>query len=200
MAKKHFPPGHRYSKIFNSHTLRLSYSFMPNIDDIIKQHNNSILMASTGNATESENVMCNCRVKEDCPLDGQCLTPCTTYSATVTVRPDNVEHIYYGLSEPPFKKRYTGHSHSFRNEELRSSTELSKFVWDLKNGGVDYSIKWKIESKCHPYRNGSRRCNLCLTEKLIIARSKHPRMINKRSELMSKCRHRNKFLLQSVGD
>ena len=46
------------------------------------------------------------------------------------------------------------------------------------------------------YRNGSKSCNLCLTEKFHIITSKLP-LLNKRSELISKCRHVNKFLLSN---
>ena len=197
MIKRHFPPTHRYAKIFNRHTLRLSYSCMPNVDAIIKQHNNYLLKPATAN---ENTVTCNCRVARECPLDGMCLTPAITYSATVTTKPNNAEHIYYGLCEPSFKARYGGHVYSFKHIEARASSELSNFIWKLKERGVDYSIKWAIVLKSQKYRNGSRRCDLCLTEKMLIARSKHPRILNERSELISKCRHQNKFLLQNLRD
>ena len=41
------------------------------------------------------------------------------------------------------------------------------------------------------------RCVKCawrLTEKMIIARSDPKKLLNKQTELVSKCRHRNKFL------
>ena len=43
-----------------------------------------------------------------------------------------------------------------------------------------------------PYQNESKRCNLCLTEKYHILTSL-VNLINKRSELVSKCHHENKF-------
>ena len=46
-----------------------------------------------------------------------------------------------------------------------------------------------------PYSNISKRCNLCLAEKLEIAWAIKTRSLNKRSELVSKCRHENKFYL-----
>ena len=81
-----------------------------------------------------------------------------------------------------------------------SNSTLSKLVWKLKGKNIEYTIKWSIERKAQSYQCGSRRCNLCLAEKVIIARSTNPCMINKRSELLNKCRHRNKFLLSSVAD
>ena len=40
-----------------------------------------------------------------------------------------------------------------------------------------------------------RKCDLCLCEKLLIARANPASLLNKRDELVSKCRHMNKFTL-----
>ena len=46
------------------------------------------------------------------------------------------------------------------------------------------------------YSNITKRCPLCLQEKLaIISYEKPEELLNKRSELISKCRHQNKFLI-----
>ena len=37
----------------------------------------------------------------------------------------------------------------------------------------------------------------CLNEKLAIALHKEDNMLNKRSEIISKCRHKNKYILAS---
>ena len=50
-----------------------------------------------------------------------------------------------------------------------------------------------------PYRCCTRRYNLCLTEKYIIARTNQNNILNKRTELISKCRQRNKYMLKSIG-
>ena len=138
---------------------------------------------------------CNCNSRVDCPLNGSCLIPSITYSATVTtgVR----ERIYYGSVKGSFKTRYYGHTHSFRQRSKRA-TELSKLALELKDSGTPHSIRWNVIAKAHPYVGGYRKCDLCLTEKLVIARSKHPGIINSRSEIVSKCRHMNKFLLNSI--
>ena len=39
------------------------------------------------------------------------------------------------------------------------------------------------------------KCDVCLSEKLLILRSKDPHLLNKRSELMSRCPHKRKFRL-----
>ena len=165
---------------------------MPNMATVIKNHHNHLMKPPL----ENQGPQCNCSIKPDCPLIGACLTSCLVYSGTVTA--ERKEHIYYGASEGTFKTRFNAHQHSFRHREYRTSTELSKHVWDLTDRGVPFSIKWSVVVKAHPYVCGSRRCDLCLSEKLAIARSNHEGMLNKRSELVSKCRHMNKFLLQSV--
>jgi len=191
LLDQHFPPEHRYAGLFNRSKVKVSYSCMPNMETLIKSHNQNILKpqreADTG---------CNCRDPASCPLNDNCLAGSLTYSALVTAR--NQEHIYYGSTGGQFKKRYYTHQHTFRNRSQRKSTELSKLIWELKDANVPYTIKWDIATRAQPYVTGSKRCDVCLTEKLIIARSLHPGMINSRSEIVSKCRHVNKFLLKSV--
>ena len=63
----------------------------------------------------------------------------------------------------------------------------------------DIVIEWKIIDHAAPYVNGSRKCNLCLTEKYHIITSTD-RLLNKRSELVSKCRHENKYYLMNVKE
>ena len=48
-----------------------------------------------------------------------------------------------------------------------------------------------------PYKFGTRRCDLCLTEKYVIARANQEHLLNKITEI-SKCRHRNKGLIKNV--
>ena len=50
--------------------------------------------------------------------------------------------------------------------------------------------------KAHPYICGTRKCDLCLCEKLLIARANSPSLLNKQDELVSKCCHMNKFILK----
>ena len=89
------------------------------------------------------------------------------------------------------------HTKSFRDVEYKSSTELSKYIWSLN--GRPYTIKWSIAARSSPYRCGSRSCSLCLMEKLMILKDSDPdSLLNKRDELISKCRHRNKYCLKNL--
>ena len=113
------------------------------------------------------------------------------------VKENNQTKNYIGLTEQTFKQRYNGHNQSFNHEKHENSTELSKHVWQLKRKNKPFSINWSIIRKAHPYSNESKRCNLCLNEKLAIVSANKRTLLNKRSELISKCRHINKFHLSS---
>ena len=100
-------------------------------------------------------------------------------------------------SECKFKFRYNNHTKSF-NRYYEHDTELSKYIWKLKDLGKAFILKWSIAAYASPCRCGTRHCDLCITEKYIIARADQKRLLNKRTEFISKCRHRNKFLLRNV--
>lgn len=93
--------------------------------------------------------------------------------------------------------RYNNHNKSFNNRKYQSETELSSYIWNLKDKNTQFSIKWRTAATAQPYRCGSRRCDLCLTEKVIIVTSDPDKCINKRDELVSKCRHQNKYKLKN---
>ena len=79
-----------------------------------------------------------------------------------------------------------------------NETELSKHVWMLKDSNKSYKVVWCIVARAPPYKSGSGRCALCLTEKSVIVRANPKGLLNKRTELISKCRHRNKYLLCNI--
>ena len=58
------------------------------------------------------------------------------------------------------------------------------------------TLKWSIVKSVPSYSNISKKCLLFLHKKLEIANFKdQDHLLNKRSELISKCRHANKYLL-----
>ena len=134
---------------------------------------------------------------KECPLNNNCLTTSVIYNAHVTTNEDTTGKDYIGLTEGTFKKRFTQHKQSFRNQKYANSTELSKYIWELKDKNKDYDIQWTIITSAKAYNNISKRCDLCLTEKLHIMKGNNDSLLNKRSELISKCRHENKFYLMN---
>ena len=196
LVQKHFPRGSKLHKIFNYNTLKVSYSCMSNMRAVIRRHNNYILSKDNDlNSTDART--CNCRRKDQCPLDGLCLTQCIVYKATVHTADESEQKEYTGLTATTFKQRYSSHQQSLRHRDKQNSTALSKHVWSLKDAGKEYSIKWSVHRKAAAYSNKTKRCNLCLAEKLAIINADKARSLNKRSELVSKCRHENKYYLSN---
>ena len=73
-----------------------------------------------------------------------------------------------------------------KTRKNKNATTLSNYMWENKLG-PDY-IKWEILKKAPSYMNGQKFCDLCLTEKLAIARtSADLTYLNKRCELANKC-------------
>ena len=188
----------RQTNARQKNTIKISYSWMNNTKQIIDNHNKSILKSLDNNTTETRNdKKCNCRQKDACPLNGNCLQSAIIYQAIVTRTDNNTSESYVGLTENNFKTRYRNHTASFRNTRSRNSTELSKYIWTLKDNDINHTISWKVLAKAKPYDSASKRCNLCIKEKFIIIRHPEHSTLNKRNELVSYCRHRSKALLRN---
>ena len=191
LVREQFPPTHKYRKIFNKNTLKISYSCMENVEEIIKSHNAKIL--KDGKARPKQ---CNCpKLKKDsCPLNGHCRDTNLVYKAEVKSK--KMTKVYYGICETSFKKRLANHKSSFKNPKYKNSTELSKFVWSLNDQNESFEIAWSIHDRAPSYKCGSYKCMLCVAEKLAIVEDMDPsRVLNKRSDLISWCPHRKKFEL-----
>ena len=105
---------------------------------------------------------------------------------------------YIGCSETELKSRYYNYIQSFKNIKKRNATELSKTFWNAKESGLNPTINCKIINQVISYKPGQKYCNLRLTEKLKILQANQPTILNKRSELTGKCRHKNKFKLNKL--
>ena len=162
---------------------------MPNVKSIISSHNKKVLSTNITEQDQTEKE-CNCRNKTECPLEGKCLQKNVIYQATVTT--NTTEETYVGLATN-FKERYRNHKCSLKLPKRRNETELSKYIWNLKEKNKP---RWKIIKKCQPY-NITKKCNLCLSEKFIIVCKKHLCSLNRRNELASPCQHKNKFTLRN---
>ena len=201
-----FPKDHPYlHKLFNRRNMKCSYSTTPNLKQIIAAHNRRLLSRSRtgpsppGNHQIQPPRTCNCRGL--CPLNGQCLIEGVVYRADISTNDPNDERFYHGSTGSSFKTRHNGHNLSLNNEKYKHQTTLSTHAWQLKDEGKDYDIKWSIVARAAPYRPGSGFCNLCNAEKTEIASHINDRRsLNKRTELLAKCRHRRKWLLSSLPE
>ena len=140
---------------------------------------------------------CNCRKKDHCPLDNACLSRCIVYKATVETaeNPSEDPKEYISLTATTFQERFNAHQHSIRHRQRQHNTALSKHILSFKDSNTVYSIKWSVHRKAAAYSNQTKRWNLCLSEKVAIITANKTRSLNRRTELVSKCRHQNKFHL-----
>ena len=97
-----------------------------------------------------------------------------------------------------FKSRYGNHKLSFNNPKYKNDTELSKEFWKIKEKGGTPKLAWKVLGRYSSYNPVSKRCNLCLNEKFTIISYKGSNLLNSRSEVISKCRHKNRYKLSSL--
>ena len=70
LIKMYFPETNKLHKIFNKNTVKVSYSCMSNMSSILSSHDLNVI-----NPYKAQTYGCNCRIKESCPLQNQCLTP-----------------------------------------------------------------------------------------------------------------------------
>ena len=69
---------------------------------------------------------CNCRVREQCPLDNKCLSDNVIYEGTVVSHPEEDERDYRGLCSTKWKDRWAVHNQHMNHREHRTKCELAK--------------------------------------------------------------------------
>ena len=107
--------------------------------------------------------------------------------ADITTTDNNDTKTYIGVTSNDFKTRYRNHCKSINNIKYRNETELSKHIWQIKENGRSYEVKWGIIKQFTTPFN-SKKSYLCLEEKLLILKSRK-KLLNKRSDLFNTCRH-----------
>ena len=98
LIDQHFPKSNKLPPICNRNTIKVSYSCTQNISSMIKSQNKNVI-----NKDVKELKSCNCRVKCECPLNGQCQVTDIIYKCTV-LSPDKPNKVYLGTAEGDFKK------------------------------------------------------------------------------------------------
>ena len=101
---------------------------MSNVKSISSRHNK----AQTGkplNPPEEIKDNCNCRIKNSCPLEGNCNVRNIVHQAEVVTPQSN--ETYIRLCETTFKERYRNHTCSFRNERYKNVTDFSKYIYGV---------------------------------------------------------------------
>ena len=126
----------------------MSYCCTQNLGNIIKSDNKKLI------SSNNQIILpCNCRRKEECPLEGKYRANDVVYKciAWATGFPSKV---YLETAQGEFKKRFYSHNTSFKNESKNSDTTLAKYIWDLKlKHNETPTWKWHILKSVVPYSN-----------------------------------------------
>ena len=84
-------------------------------------------------------------------------------------------------------------------EKNKNDCKLSAEYWKLANKKLYPRISWNIKGNYKSYNPNSKRCSLRLHEKLEIIDDLKEILLSKRSEIISQCRHRNKYKLKTLA-
>ena len=132
-------------------------------------------------------------------MNGACLKESLVHYATISCNDNNYKlKLYKGSCEASYKKRYSNHKKSFNVPLYKRNTKLSTEYSNLKTKQLNPRISWKIKGIYKSYNPPSRRCNLCLTGKLEILDNPDKNLLNKRSEIIPQCCHKNKYRLKTL--
>ena len=107
---------------------------------------------------------CNCRNREDCPLQIHYLTPNIIYRADVHCQENKDFKFYFGAAQTAFKERFQNHDRDFNHKQYIKSTKLSKYIWLLKDARAPCTISWSLVAKVKSSTKIDC-CPLCLNEK-----------------------------------
>ena len=189
-----FPRSHRLYQICNRNTLKLSYCCLPNIGNKILG-NTARKYSGDVNAYPVNDCVGH-RRGQTCPeITGICNRPNNIYNAKVNT--NTTEYNYIGMSAPPLRLRVATHKHSFNTSN--NQTVLSEKVKEIQNQNIEYNVTFKLLENRSSYKPESKRCELCIAEKFHIIYSNLENILNKKNEIISKCRHRSKFKLATNG-
>ena len=119
---------------------------MPNIKAVTNNHNTWII-AQKPTRPSADDQDCDCKIKNQCPLPGQRLTPCIVYQAELTTTDESHAKCYIGMTANRFKERYRKHHQSFGEEKCANETQLSNYIWNLKRQKKNFTINWSIIKK-----------------------------------------------------
>ena len=88
LIDQHFPKSNKLHAFFNRNTVKVSYFCTQNMLSMIKSHNKKVI-----NKDVKELKPCNCRVKFECLLNGQCQVTGIIYKCTL-LSPDKSNKVY----------------------------------------------------------------------------------------------------------
>ena len=89
----------------------MSYRSMSNMASVLSLYKLNVI-----NPYKTQTYGCNCRTKESCPLQNQCLTRKIIYRADVENDTNSETKFYSGLTETSFKDQFENHTRDFKHK------------------------------------------------------------------------------------
>ena len=106
---------------------------MKNVCQIIKKHKNNVGRKKPKSASS-----CNCRKKDDWPMNGNCLINNVIYKCTVSPTTTKKQRAYLGLAEGEWKQRYYNQTQSLETQDIKAIQHVLVIHGNLKRKQVKY--------------------------------------------------------------
>ena len=108
------------------------------------------------------------------------------------------------LKSPATKKIMPSYIKEFEKQLLKNATQTTKSLLTFQPTKtipkqLNPKVPWQIKRRYNPYNPIFRRCNLCLNKKLEILDDQDKNLLNKRSKIISYCRHQKKVKLKTLA-
>ena len=101
-------------------------------------------------------------------VEQRCLSNNILYQPNISFGEISETKVYYGICKTTFKLRYANHKKSFGHRNRKSDTELANEFWRIKDNKHSANVTWEILGRHQVHNTSSKRCSLCLNEKLKI--------------------------------
>ena len=160
---------------------------MNSMSKLIKGHNKKVT-----SKPPDQRLKWNCRKKTECPMEGNCQVNNIVYKCDV-IKPFS-KNVYLGLAERELKSRFYDYKLSYKHKRYSNKTTLSSYLGHLKSVSSETcNLKWSV-LRCVPLYSYFKEMPLVLIWKAGNSYQNLKEQLNKRSELICKCRHANRFL------
>ena len=117
-------------RIFNRKAVKVSYSFIENVSQMIKRDNKRVTKTR-----KRQIESCNYRQKNDFPLNGNCRVKNAVYKSVVFPTEKSKEHLCIGIAEGFWIQCYYNHTISIRDQKWQSKVAkpFEVFYGSLRN-------------------------------------------------------------------
>ena len=130
-------------------------------------------------------------------MEGNCQVNNIVYKCDV-IKPFS-KNVYLGLAERELKSRFYDYKLSYKHKRYSNKTTLSSYLGHLKSVSSETSnLKWSVLRCIHLY-SYLKEMPLVLIWKAGNSYQNLKEQLNKRSELICKCRHANRFLSKNYS-